>query len=122
MMSRISSEELKEILSSYGIDNLSYKKTVQVGPDMVLYVFSDKDDEKYVLVAADYLGDYMNIKLPYVFEFDDKDYKHISFRAVKALSYSENAAKRADGYIDDERLLTKASTGDVCLLFKCSDV
>ena len=122
-MSQISQNELTEILESYGIINASLTQVKFVTPDSAIYVFSDKNGTNYVLYAADYLGGYEDIKLPYNFEFDyGFPYSTVSFQATKILSYKDDAKKKADGYIDDNHYWTKASTGDVCMLFECSNL
>ncbi len=40
-----------------------------------------------------------------------------NFRAIYRFSYIEEATKKAIDYIDDDKLWTKASTGDLCMLF-----
>ena len=104
-MNKIEQEELAEIHNSYGIEGVLY------------------DGAKYVLLAADYLGGYEEYEMPYDFEFDDGfPYSQASFRAVKVFSYKEDAKKKADGYIDDKHYWTKASTGDVCMLFAVDEL
>ena len=118
MMNRIKQDELIEILNSYGIENVFYNDSKQISPDSMVYIFSGKDGVRYVLLSADYLGGYEKLKMPYDFEFDDGlPYSKVSFRAVKVFSYKKNAKKKAKGYIDDNHYWTKASTGDVCMLF-----
>ena len=123
MMNKIEQEELAEILDSYGIEGVLYDGAKQITPDSMIYIFSDKDGAKYVLLAADYLGGYEEFEMPYDFEFDDGfPYSQASFRAVKVFSYKEDAKKKADGYIDDKHYWTKASTGDVCMLFAVDEL
>lgn len=121
-MQIIAEDELIEIISSYGVSNLVYQKFLQVGPDMILYLFKDNKNVNHILIAADFLGGYEEIKLPYQFEFDDPDYSQVSFEVVNIFSYINNASKKALGYIDDKNFWTKASTGDVCMLLKCSNI
>ena len=123
MMDKIPQDELSEILHSYNIDGLSFDRAKQVEPDMMLNFFHDEEKTNYAQLAADYLGGYEDKELPYDFEFDyGYPYNKVSFRATKVFSYSSKAEKKADGHIDDEHLWTKASTGDVCMLFACSDL
>ena len=118
MMSSITRDELREILDSYGVGEVSYDSSWRITPDSMIYIFSDKHGAKYVLLAADYLGGYEEFEMPYDFEFDDGfPYSKASFRAVKVFSYKEDAKKKADGYIDDKHYWTRASTGDICMLF-----
>ena len=122
-MEKISEDELNEILHSYNLDGLSFDNAKQVEPDIILYFFHDKENIPYVLLTADYLGGYEDKNLPYDFEFDyGYPYRKVTFRAWEAFSYSEDSSKKADEYIDDNHLWTKASTGDVCMLFRCSDL
>ncbi len=118
MLNPIPQDELFEILESYGIDGVSFDSSWDVGPDSMVYVFSDKYGAKYVLLVADYLGGYEEIEVPCNFEFDyGFPYSKVSFRAVKVFAYKDNAKKKAEGYIDDNHYWTIASTGDVCMLF-----
>ena len=118
MMEKISQDELMEILESYGVDGVSYETSRQVTPDSMIYVFSDKDDIKYVLYSADFLGGYEDLDMPHDFSFNDGyPYDKVSFRAIKIFSYKNDAKKMASGYIDDNHYWTKSSTGDVCMLF-----
>ena len=116
-------DELKAILHSYNVDGLSFDDAKQVSPDMTIYFFHDKEKTTYVLLAADYLGGFEDKTLPYNFEFNyGHPYSEITFNAIQSFSYSENAPQKATEYIDDNHLWTKASTGDLCMLFKCSDI
>ena len=118
MMDKIGQDELVEILNSYGVEGVFYDDAKQITPDSMIYIFSDKDGIKYILLAADYLGGYEELEMPYDFEFDDGfPYSKAFFRAVKVFSYKKDAKKKADEYIDDKHYWTKASTGDVCMLF-----
>ena len=118
MMNKISEDELNDILESYGVSGLVFEGSKWVTPDSMIYVFLDKDGTSYVLYAADFLGGYEDLDMPHDFEFDDGyPYSKVSFRAVKIFSYKEDAEKKALGYTDDNHYWTKASTGDVCMLF-----
>ena len=122
-MNKITQDELVEILNSYGVNGLSYDGAKQITPDSMIYLFSNEDDAKFILLAADYLGGYEDIDMPHDFEFDDGyPYSKVSFRAVKVFSYKKYAKKKAEEYIDDKHYWTKASTGDVCMLFGVSDL
>ena len=114
-MERISDEELKEIIESYGLDDLVFDTFKQVEPDKALYVFHGKEDTgmKYCLIVADYLDS--NIELPCSFKFDYYPDSFVSFKANRIISYVDNAKKTTDEYIDDNHYLTMASTGDVCM-------
>ncbi len=123
MMNKITRDELAEILNSYGVNGVFYNSTKQITPDSMIYIFSDKDGAKYILLAADYLGGYEEFDMPHDFEFDDGfPYSNISFRATKVFSYRKNAKKKAEEYIDDKHFWTKASTGDVCMLFAVDEL
>ena len=119
-MEKISKPELVEILKSYGLCNLIFDFFRQVEPDTAIYVFHDEENIQYCLVAADYLFD--DAKMPYYFEYSYYSNAVVKFRAIKQLSYIENAPKKAVGYIDDEKHRTKASTGDVCMLYVIDDL
>ena len=118
MMEEISEKELMEILKSYGVSDASFLASKRVTPDSMVYVFADEKSANYVLYVADYLGGYEDLDMPHVFEFDyGLPYDKISFRAVRVFSYVDDAKKKADDRIDDNHYWTKASTGDVCMLF-----
>ena len=46
----------------------------------------------------------------------------VSFRAAKVFSYRKNAKKKAEEHIDNKYFWTKASTGDVCMLFAVDEL
>ena len=123
MMEKISEEELMEILESYGVNGVSYVTSKRVTPDSMIYVFVDEKGVNYVLFVADYLGGYEDLDLPHDFEFDDGyPYGKVSFRAVRVFSYVDDAKKKAEGYIDENHYWTRASTGDVCMLFAVDEL
>lgn len=91
-MEKISKPELVEILKSYGLYNLIFDFFRQVEPDTAIYVFHDEENIQYCLVAADYLSD--DTKMPYFFEYNYYSNAVVKFRAIKQLSYIENAPKK----------------------------
>ena len=123
MMEKIDQHELAEIFDSYGINGVFYNTSKWVTPDSMIYIFSDKGGVNYFLYAADYLGGYEDLDIPHDFAFDDGyPYSKVSFRAIKIFSYKKDAKKKADGYIDDNHYWTKASTGDICMLFAVDEL
>ena len=123
MMEKISEEELMEILESYGVNGVSYVTSKRVTPDSMIYVFVDEEGSNYVLFVADYLGGYEDLEMPHGFEFDDGyPYSKVSFRAVRVFSYVDDAKKKAESDIDEKHYWTKASTGDVCMLFGVDEI
>lgn len=123
MMDKISEEELMEILESYDVGDVSYVTSKWVTPDSMIYVFSDKKGANYVLYAADFLGGYEDLEMPHDFEYDDgHPYSKVSFRAVKIFSYRDDARNKADDCVDDNHYWTKASTGDICMLFAVDEL
>lgn len=122
-MRMIPEEELIKILESYGVSDVFFITSKRVTPDSMVYVFADEKGANYVLYAADYLGGYEDLGMPHDFEFDyGFPYDKVSFRAVRVFSYVDKAKKKADGYIDDNHYWTKASTGDVCMLFGVDEI
>ena len=123
MMEKISEEELMEILESYGVNSTSYVTSKRVTPDSMIYVFTDEKGADFVLYAADYLGGYEVLDMPHDFEFDyGFPYDKVSFCAVRVFSYVDDARRKADNYIDNNHYWTKASTGDVCMLFGADEL
>ena len=119
-MKMIPESELAEITASYGLPDLKIINSKQIGPDIAAYIFRDFDNHYYILLAADTLSGYSDVELPHHFDFDEESpYQQISFDAVARFNYIKNAPKAAQGYIDDDHILTHASTGDVCVLFGC---
>ena len=122
-MHEIDKVELKEIIESYGLNDLVFDTFKQVEPDTALYIFHDKDNKKikYCLMASDYLdGD---IELPYDFEFDYYPDNIVKFRAIRIFSYIDNAKKKAEGYIDDGHYRTMSDNGGgVCMLFAIDEL
>ena len=114
-MNRINEFELKEIINSYGLNDLVFDMFKQVEPDAALYFFHDNDSVKYCLIAADFLDG--NIEFPCDFRFNYYSDTLVRFRATHALSYVKDAKKIAVGYVDDNHYRTVANTGDVCMLF-----
>ena len=53
----LSKAERQEIMTSYGYKNSTEINHYEVGPDTWIYLF-EFEDKKYILIAADYLGDY----------------------------------------------------------------
>ena len=122
-MRMIPEEELIKILESYGVGDVFYITSKRVTPDSMVYVFADEKGANYVLYAADYLGGYEDLDMPHDFEFDyGFPYDKVSFRAVRVFSYVDDAKKKADDRIDDNHYWTKASTGDVCMLFGVDEI
>ncbi|MFC2702606.1 MAG: hypothetical protein ACFN3A_02235 [Candidatus Nanosyncoccus sp.] len=116
----ISKKELSEIIESYGFDNLVFDSFKQVEPDTALYIFHDERGARYCLIVADFLTD--DIEMPCDFIYDYYTDTTIKFRAIKQYSYIENASKKANGYIDDKKHLTKTSTGDICILLSVDNL
>ena len=114
-MDAISKEELQEILESYGLKNLVFDTLRQVEPFIALYFFHDAK-AKYCLMVSDNLES--DVKVPCDYQFDHYPNEVTSFHTVKVFSYVENAKKKAEGYIDEDHYWTKASTGDICMLFE----
>ena len=122
-MRMIPEEELIKILESYGVSDVFYLTSKRVTPDSMVYAFADEKGANYVLYTADYLGGYEDLDMPHDFEFDyGFPYDKISFRAVRVFSYVDDAKKKADDRIDDNHYWTKASTGDVCMLFGVDEI
>lgn len=122
-MRMIPEEELIKILESYGVGDVFYITSKRVTPDSMVYVFADEKGANYVLYAADYLGGYEDLGMPHDFEFNyGFPYDKVSFRAVRVFSYVDDAKKKADDRIDDNHYWTKASTGDVCMLFGVDEI
>lgn len=119
-MRRIDEAGLKEITKSYGLDSLVFDFYKQVEPDTALYFFHDKDNIRYCLIASDYLDS--DIELPHDFEYDYYPDNTAKFRAIYIFSYTDDAKKKAKGYIDDNHYRTMASTGDVCMLFTIDEL
>ena len=118
-MYKINQDELMEILKSYGIEDLVFDKFIEVEPDTSLYVFHDDRNNPYCLVTTDYPGGYFDVTLPCDFEYDYYPDSTVKFHAICNFLYVKCATKKAEGYIDDGHLLTKVSTGDICVLYVC---
>ena len=116
-MHKIDEVELKEIIESYGLNDLVFETFKQVEPDTALYIFHDKTDKnKYCLIASDFLDN--NIELPCNFEFDYYPDSIVKFKATHVFSYIDGAKKKAEGYIDDNHYRTISDGGGgVCMLF-----
>lgn len=121
-MNKINESELKEIIDSYGLNDLVFDTFRQVEPDTALYIFHNEDNAeiKYCLIASDYLDD--NIEFPCDFEFDYYPDASVKFRAIRIFSYVDGAKKKAEGYVDDNHYRTVSSTGDVCMLFAVDEL
>lgn len=122
-MKRINDAEIIKIIQAYGFKNLFFEMYLELDPDTSAYIFHDANDGKYLLLVSDYLGGYEGLKMPHDFVFDyGEPYSDIRFKAIKSYSYLDDSEKKAEGYIDDKHLWTMASTGDVCMLFKCEKI
>ncbi len=122
-MKRINDAEIIKITQAYGFKDLFFETYLELNPDTSAYIFYDINNNKYLLLVSDYLGGYERLKMPHDFSFDfGKPYSNIKFKAVKNYSYLDDSNKKAEGYIDEKHLWTMASTGDVCMLFKCEKI
>ena len=119
MKKYISNNELSEILASYDLKDLIFDYYKSVEPDTDIYIFHDKNNRQYCLIASDYL-DETEMPCEFIFEYykDDSAY----FRAIKRFSYVPEATKAAVGYVDDGYFRTMASTGDVCMMYEVEDL
>lgn len=119
MKKYISNNELSEILASYDLKDLIFDYYKSVEPDTDIYIFHDKNNRQYCLIASDYL-DETEMPCEFIFEYykDDSAY----FRAIKRFSYEPEATKAAVGYVDDGNFRTMASTGDVCMMYEVEDL
>lgn len=119
MKKYIDKDELNEILDSYNLKGLIIDYHRSVEPDTDIYIFHDKNNKQYCLIASDYLSE-TELPCEFIFEYyrDDSAY----FRAVKQFSYTKGAPKAAEDYIDDNHFRTMASTGDVCMMYEIEDL
>ena len=65
----LSKIERKEVMSAYGYENSTEINHYEVGPDTWIYLFG-YDDKKFILIVADYTGDYEFDVFPHLLKFE----------------------------------------------------
>ena len=65
----LTKSERKIAVSAYGYEDLVEDNHYQVDYDAWVYLFHDKDNKKYVLIAADYIDYYYDV-FPHLLKFD----------------------------------------------------
>lgn len=112
----LNEKELQEIVIAYGLKGLVFDYYELVEPDITLYFFHNNTGLKYCLTEADY--PHYAPYFPCDFLYDHCYGGNVSFIATKQFSYLENTPKKATDYIyDDNHYLTKASSGDICMMY-----
>lgn len=85
----LSESERKDIMVAYGFDNISEKSHYQVEPDTWVYLFED-DDKKYLLISADYLGDYEFDVFPHLLKFENGEFNKLEFVLQREIMTQNN--------------------------------
>lgn len=75
----VSPEELNEIMAAYDCASFSSDDHFQVSPDIWIYLFHDEEHKKYILVIADYMGDFDFDHYPHLLRFDDSSFHTADF-------------------------------------------
>ena len=88
----LSESERKDIMVAYGFDNISEKNQYQVEPDTWVYLFED-DDKKYLLIDADYLGDFEFDVLPHLLKFENGEFNKLEFVLQREIPVKNDALK-----------------------------
>ena len=68
-------------MSAYGCENFVEENHYQVGPDTWIYLF-EFEDKKYILIAADYLGDYEFEVFPHLLKFEGDKFEFVLQREI----------------------------------------
>lgn len=87
----LSESERKDIMIAYGLDNVSEKDHCQVEPDTWVYLF-EGDDRKYILVSADYLGDFEFEVFPYLLKFKNGEFTKLGFVLQREISIKDKSS------------------------------
>ncbi|MDO4526790.1 MAG: hypothetical protein Q4B87_01725 [Candidatus Saccharibacteria bacterium] len=88
----LSKSERKEIMALYGHESAVDKEHYQVEPDTWVYLF-EENGKKYLLIDADYLGDFEFDIFPHLLKFENDEFTKLEFvlqREVPAISESSN--------------------------------
>lgn len=88
----LSESERKEIMALYGRKNVVGKDYYQVEPDTWIYLFED-DDKKYLLIDADYLGDYEFDVFPHLLKFENSEFTKLGFVLQREIPIEDDSSK-----------------------------
>lgn len=88
----LSESERKDIMVAYGFDNISEKSHYQVEPDTWVYLF-EGDDKKYLLISADYLGDFEFDVFPHLLKFENGEFNKFEFVLQREIPAKDDSSK-----------------------------
>lgn len=74
----LSKSERERIMAAYDCEDLVESSHYQVEPDTWVYLFSGKNDKKYVLIDADYL-DFDFEVYPHLLKFNNSEFTKLEF-------------------------------------------
>ena len=88
----LSESERKEIMALYGRKNVVGKDHYQVEPDTWIYLSKD-NDKKYLLIDADYLGDYEFDVFSHLLKFENSEFTKLGFILQREIPIEDDSSK-----------------------------
>lgn len=88
----LSESERKDIMVAYGFDGISEKNHYQVELDTWVYLFED-DDKKYLLIDADYLGNFEFDVFPHLLKFENGEFNKLEFVLQREIPVKNDSSK-----------------------------
>ena len=83
----LSKEERKDAMVIYGCEDFIEDNHYEVGSDTWIYLYRN-DDKKYILIVADYLGDYDFEVFPHLLKFEDNRFEFVLQREIPVKNQS----------------------------------
>lgn len=88
----LSKFERKEIMALYGHESAVDKEYYQVEPDTWVYLF-EENDKKYLLIDADYLGDFEFDIFPHLLKFENGEFTKLEFVLQREIPVKDDSLK-----------------------------
>lgn len=79
-------------MAGYELGEATEKGRYQVEPDVWVYLF-ENGERKYVLVAADYLGDFEFEVFPHLLKFENGEFSKLEFVLQREISARDDYEK-----------------------------
>ena len=79
-------------MAAYGLDSISENNHYQVEPDTWVYLF-EGDNGKYILISADYLGDFEFEVFPHLLKFKNSEFTKLEFVLQREILIKDNSSK-----------------------------
>lgn len=89
----LSDSERKEIMTAYNRENLIEDNHYQVEPDVWVYLFHDTNDEKYILIVADYIDYYYEV-FPHLLRFNNDEFNKFEFVLQREVPIKDKSSQK----------------------------